>query len=163
MATFWCHVRKRIIVLALRWPPVMAALMFLFLLTVSNQVYFTASHIIEIFSYWHMLLMGTLMASFGALLLYEVIRLTRRLTELEIVRLVANTLLHEINNPLQVIQMSAEKLRTLQQHDQETVGKILAHGERIRDTVANLSKLRERILLHQESGFAGLIDLERSR
>ncbi len=137
--------------------------MFLFLHTLSSQVYFTARHVIEMPSYWHMLLMGALMAAFGAVLLYEVIRLTRRLAELEIVRAVATTLLHEINNPLQVIQMSAEKLRTLPQHDPETVGNILTYAERIRSTVANLSKLRERVFLHQESGFASLIDLDRSK
>ncbi len=137
--------------------------MFLFLHPLSNQIYYTAGHIIAMPSHWHMLLMGALMAAFGAVLLYEVIRLTRRLAELEIVRAVANTLLHEINNPLQVIQMSAEKLRALPQHDQETVGNILTYAERIRATVADMSKMRERVFLHQESGFDGLIDLDRSQ
>ncbi len=163
MSSSWQRARMWIVRLALRYPALMGALMFLFLHTLSNQIYYTASHIIAMPSYWLMLLMGALMAAFGAVLLYEVIRLTRRLAELEIVRAVANTLLHEINNPLQVIQMSAEKLRTLPQHDPETVGNILTYAERIRVTVADMSKMRERVFLHQESGFAGLIDLDRSQ
>ncbi len=163
MSSSWQHARTRIIRLALRYPALRGALMFLFLHILFNQVYYTASHIIEMPSYWHMLLMGALMAAFGAVLRYEVIRLTRRLAELEIVRAVANTLLHKINNPLQVIQLSAEKLRTRQQYDPETVANILTYAERIGATVANLGKLRERVFLHQESGFAGLIDLDRSQ
>ncbi len=163
MSSSWQRARTWTVRLALRYPPLMGALVFLFLHTLSNQIYYTASHIIEMPSYWHMLLMGALMAAFGAVLLYEVIRLTRRLAELEIVRAVATTLLHEINNPLQVIQLSAEKLRTLPQYDPETVANILTYAERIGATVANLSKLRERVFLHQASSFAGLIDLDRSQ
>ncbi len=163
MSSAWQRARTWIIRLALRYPALMGALMFLFLHTLFNQVYHTASHIIEMSSYWHMLLMGALMAAFGAVLLYEVIRLTRRLAELEMVRAVATTLLHEINNPLQVIQLSAENLRTRQQYDPETAANILTCVERIRATVADMSKMRERVFLHQESGFAGLIDLDRSQ
>ena len=54
-------------------------------------------------------------------------------------------------------------VRTLPQYDPETVGTILTYAERVGATVANLSKLRERVFLHQESGFAGLIDLDRSQ
>ena len=47
MSSAWQRARTWIIRLALRYPALMGALMFLFLHTLFNQVYYTASHIIE--------------------------------------------------------------------------------------------------------------------
>lgn len=163
MRSFWGPLRKRIVRLALEYPPLISALMFLFLLTFSNQIYFATSQVIPITSFRHMLLIGALMATFGAVLLYELLRSNRRLAQIDMIRPMARTLLHGLNNPLQVIQLSAEKLKTLDRYDDESVKNIIAQVERIGDLATKLIQLQEDIFLHREPGFAGLIDLERSR
>jgi nitrogen fixation/metabolism regulation signal transduction histidine kinase len=76
---------------------------------------------------------------------------------------VVATLHHEINNPLTVIQLSAEKLHELQRYDEPTVANIITHGTRIYTVVSKLNKLDEAVHLRQEEGFEGLIDVARSR
>lgn len=159
----WQFFRERIVSLALRHPPLVALLMFLFLLTVSNQVYSATRLAIDVPSFWHMLLMGTVMATFGAMLLYEVLRVYRRLTEVQFVRAVVSTLHHEINNPLMVIQLSAEKLRNVKAYDDAAVANILEHGRRIREVMARLDELEEQVHLRRDISFTRVIDLERSR
>lgn len=163
LRTSWQWLKHRLIQLAANYPQLMVVLIFLFLLTLSNQVYFATGIAVQIPIFWHMLVMGTLMATYGAFLLYEVIRLHGRLAEARLVRTVASTLHHEINNPLMVIQLSAEKLQTLRTYDETTVQNILTQGARIRDALLRLSKLEEEVRLRKEQGFAGLIDIPGSR
>lgn len=163
LRAFWRRLRQRVTGLALGYPPLMAVLIFLFLLTLSNQVYFATGIAVQIPVFWHMLVMGTLMATYGAFLLYEVIRLHGKLAEVRLVRTIASTLHHEINDPLMVIQLSGEKLQTLRSYDETCVNNILAYGTRIRDVLLRLSKLEEEVRLRKEQGFAGLIDIPGSR
>lgn len=163
MRSFWSPLRRRIVRLALEYPPLMSALVFLFLLTFSNQIYFVTSSVIPISSFRHMLVVGALMATFGAVLLYELLRSNRRLAQIDMVRPMARSLLHELNNPLQVIQLSAEKLKALDRYDEDCVKNIIAQVERIGDLATKLIQLQEEIFLRREPEFAGLIDLARSR
>ncbi len=149
--------------MAVHSPGLAAALVFFFLFTVSNHVEFTTGMVLQISPFWHMLIMGAVMAVFGAMLMLEVIREYRRLTEVETVRAVVATLHHEINNPLTVIQLSAEKLHELQRYDEPTVTNIITHGTRIYAVVSKLNKLDEEVHRRQEEGFEGLIDVTRSR
>ena len=160
---FWRWLRERIIGLALSYPFLIAGLMFLFLLTVSNHVFFAVGIAIQVSVFWQMLAIGSVMASFGAALLYEVIRLQSRLTEAWLVRSVVATLQHEINNPLQVINLTAEMLLSSRSYDETSLRNILAEGMRIRDAVAKLSTLTQEVRLRREPGFAGLIDVTGSR
>ncbi len=162
MLAFWRRLRQLIIRLAFRDPRGMSALVFLFLFVVSNHVYSGAKSLQD-FTFWHMLMMGTLMATFGAVLLYEVIRTQRNLAEVRMVRTVTSTLQHEINNSLNVIQLSAGKLQALKSYDESSVRNILTYSSRIHDVVTKLSQLEERVLFHQDPGFAGVIDVARSR
>lgn len=156
-------VRRHVIPLAIRNPGPTAAIVFFFLFTVSNHLEFVTGMALQIAPFWHILVTGAVFALFGALLLYEVIRLHRKLAEVRMVRTVVSTLHHEINNPLQVIQFSAEKMQALQTYDEISVNDILNQGTRIRDVVAKLGELDQEVLLHQEPGFEGLIDVARSQ
>lgn len=159
----WQFLRQRVVGMAIRHPGSAAGLVFFFLLTLSNHIEFTTGMAVPISPFWHMLIEGGVMAGFGAALLFEIIRLHRKLVEVRMVRAVASTLHHEINNPLMVIQFSAEKLRTLRSYDDAAVGEILAHNTHIRDVVVKLTELDQEIRLRYEPGFEGLIDLARSR
>lgn len=161
--TLWQHLRQRLVRLAMGYPPLIAALMFPFLLTVSNHIYSASQLVLPNSSFAHMLTMGTLMATFGALLFYEALRLYRRLAEVHFVRTVVSTLHHEINNPLNVIFLSADKLKTSNSSDQASLCNILTSAERIRDVVAKLSQLEEEVHLRHDTVFRGLVDLHRSR
>lgn len=155
--------RRRVVRLAIRNPALTTAIVFFLLFTVHNHVEFATGMAIQISPFWQMLLMGALMSVFGSLLLFEVIRLHRRLAEVHMVRTVASSLHHEINNPLMVIQFCAERMESLQRYDQTSVHDILVHGHRIRDVVLKLSDLDQEVRLHRDPGFPGLIDLPRSR
>jgi len=159
----WRFVRQRVIGMAIRRPGLTAGIVFFFLLTVSNHVEFVTGMAVPISPFWHMLVEGAVMASFGAALLYEIIRLHRKLAEVRMVRAVASTLHHEINNPLTVIQFSAEKMLRLRVYDEPSVNDIISHNTRIRDVVVRLSELDQEVRLRFEAGFEGLIDLARSR
>lgn len=155
--------RKHILSLAVRYPGLMSALLFFFLFAVSNHLEFTSGMALQSSPFWHMLLVGAVMASFAAILLYEVIRLHRQLAEVRMVRHVVSTLHHEINNPLLVIQLSAEKLQALRAYDDPTVKNILDYGTVIRDVVVQLGSLDYEVRLRVEPGFENLIDIARSR
>ncbi|MBI4466610.1 MAG: hypothetical protein HY656_04175 [Acidobacteria bacterium] len=163
MGTIWRFLRQRVIGLAIRHPGPASGIVFFFLFTVSNHIEFATGMAIQISPFHHMLIESAVMAGFGAALLYELIRLHRRLAEVLMVRTVVSTLHHEINNPLQVIQFSAEKLQTLKSYDEGTVSAILKHNTHIHDVVIKLSELDQEVCLHQEPGFEGLIDVARSR
>lgn len=163
MRRWWLWLRRRVVQMSIRSPGLAAALVFFFLFTVSNHVEFTTGMVLQISPFWHMLIMGVVLAVFGAMLMLEVIQEYRRLAEVQMVRTVVATLHHEINNPLTVIQLSAEKLHDLQRYDAPTVTEILAHGTRIHNVVAKLNQLDEEVHLRQEQGFEGLIDIGRSR
>lgn len=154
--------RKHILSLAGRYPGLVSALLFFFLFAVSNHIEFTTGMAMQISPFWHMLLVGAVMASFAAILLYDVIRLHRQLAEVQMVRTVVSTLHHEINNPLMVIQLSAEKLQALKSYDEPTVNNILDYGIVIRDVVVKLGTLDDEVKLRVEPGFEGLIDVHRS-
>lgn len=156
-------VRKHVIPLAIRNPGPTAGVVFLFLFTLSNHFEFVTGMAIQISPFAHILATGAVFALFGAVLLYEVIRLHRKLAEVKMVRTIVSTLHHEINNPLLVIQFSAEKMQALQSYDEASVSDIIAHGTRIRDVVVKLSELDHEVQLHQERGFEDLIDVARSR
>lgn len=155
-------VRLRGIGFAVRYPRLASVLVFLFLFTVSNQVEFLSRVVLKIPLFEQMIVTGVVMATFGALLLAELIRLHRQVVEAQMVRTVASTLSHEINNPLQVIQFSAEKLQMLHAYDDHCVGHILTQGVRIRDVLAKLMNLEREVRLRQDAGFAGLIEIEHS-
>lgn len=163
MRTFWQFLRQRVIGLAIRHPALMSALVYFFLFTVSNHVEFVTGMAVPISPFSHMLVEGAVMAGFGAALLYEVIRLHRQLAEIRMVHAVVTTLHHEINNPLLVIQFSAEKLQALKHYDETSVDDILRQGTQIRDVVVKLGELDQTVRFHQQPGFEGLIDVERSR
>ncbi|MFQ5817951.1 MAG: histidine kinase dimerization/phospho-acceptor domain-containing protein [Terriglobia bacterium] len=163
LRVFWRWPRQRLLQLALKYPPLMAGLIFLFFLTVSNQVYFTTGIALQLPAFWHMLLMGTLMATYGAFLLHEIIRMHSKLARVQVVRTLVSTLQHEMNTPLMVIQLSAHKLQTLKSYDETCVNNILDHTLRIRDLIVKLSHLDQEVRLHQKPGFEGLIDVTRSR
>ena len=159
----WQWLRRRIVGMAVRHPGPASGIVFLFLLTVSDHVEFATGMALQISPFWHMIVMGAVVGTFGASLLYEVIRLHRLLAELQMVRAVVITLHHEINNPLQVIQFSAEKLRSGGNYDEVCVRNILDYGSRIRDAVVKLRELDEEVRLNQDPNFRGLIDLAQSR
>jgi signal transduction histidine kinase len=156
-------VRRHVIPLAIRHPGAAAGLVFFFLFTVSNHVEFATGMALRISPYWRILVTGALFALFGAALLYEIIRLHRQLAEVRMVRAVASTLHHEINNPLTVIQFSAEKMLRLRTYDEPSLTDIINHNTRIRDVVVRLTDLDQEVRLRFEPGFEGLIDLVRSR
>ena len=156
-------VRRHVIPLAIRNPGPTAGLVFLFLFTLSNHVEFVTGMVIQISPFSHILMTGAVFALFGAVLLYEVIRLHRKLAEVKMVHTVVSTLHHEINNPLLVIQFCAEKMQALRNYDEASVNDILTHGTRIRDVVVKLSELDQEVRLHREPGFEGLIDVARSQ
>ena len=159
----WRFLRQRVIGLAIRHPGATAGIVFFFLFTLSNHIEFVTGMAVPISPFHHMLIEGAVMAGFGAALLYEVVRLHRQLAEVRMVRAVASTLHHEIDNPLAVIQFAAEKLQALRSFDAATVGEILAHNGRIRDVVLRLTELDREVHLRIEPGLEGLIDLDRSR
>ena len=163
MRTFWQWLRQRVVRLAIRNPGPTTALVFFFLFTVSNHVEFATGMDLALPPLWRMVVTGAVMAIFGAMLLYEVIRLHRKLAEVQMVHTVVSTLHHEINTPLMVIRLSAEKLQDLKSYHEASVRDILAQGTRIRDVVIKLSELDQEVRLHPEPGFQGLIDVARSR
>lgn len=140
-----------------------AALMFLFLFNVSNYIEWASRWRLPIPAFSQMMLTGAVMASFGALLLAEVLRLHRQAVEARMVRVVVRTLGHEINNPLQVVQLTAEQLRGDAGASQRSAESILVEVARIRLAVSRLSSLEGEVKLRQAPGFAGLIDLDRSQ
>lgn len=85
------------------------------------------------------------------------------MAELRTVRAVVSTLHHEINNPLQVILLSADRLQSLQSFESTCVEDIAVNSTRIRDVVAKLGSLEDEVRLQEDLGFAGLIDVARSR
>ena len=159
----WLAFRQRIVAMAVRFPAPTAALVFFFLFTMANHIEFVTGMALQISPFWHMIVMGAVMAAYGASLLYEVIRLHCKLAELQMVRTVVSTLHHEINNPLQVIQLSAQKLQDGGHYDAACVRNILDYGGHIRDAVLKLKELDQEVRLHRDPGFRGLIDVPRSR
>jgi signal transduction histidine kinase len=139
-----------------------AALMFLFLFNVSNYVEWASRWKLRIPDFSQMMITGVVMATFGALLLAEVLRLHRQAAEARMVRVVVRTLGHEINNPLQVVQLTAEQLRGGGGASQRSAESILAEVKRIRHAVSQLGSLEGEVRLRQAPGFPGLIDLDRS-
>lgn len=156
-------VRKHVIPLAIRNPGPTVGIVFFFLFTLSNHVEFITGMAIQVSPFIHFVFTGAVFATFGAILLYEVIRLHRKLAEVKMVHTVVSTLHHEINNPLLVIQFCAEKMQALHNYDEGSVNDIIVHGTRIRDVVVKLSELDQEVRLHREQGFEGLIDVARSR
>ncbi len=140
-----------------------AAVMFLFLFNVSNYIEWASRWRLPIPAFSQMMITGAVMASFGALLLAEVLRLHRQAVEARMVRMVVRTLGHEINNPLQVVQLTAEQLRGDAGTSQRSAESILAEVARIRLAVSRLSALEGEVKLRQAPGFNGLIDLERTQ
>lgn len=140
-----------------------AALMFLFLFNVSNYVEWASRWRLPIPAFSQMMITGAVMASFGALLLAEVLRLHQQAVEARMVRVVVRTLGHEINNPLQVVQLTAEQLRGHDDASQRSAESILIEVGRIRQAVSRLGSLEDNVRLREAPGFAGLIDLDRSQ
>ena len=163
MTFLYPRVRKLVIHLAIHHPVLMSTLFFFFLLTLANHIQFATGMAIKISPFWQFLLTGAAMAFFGASLLYEVIRLYRDLLQVQMVSTISASLHHEINNPLNVIQLSAEKLQALKSYDETTVSDILAYSTRIQDVVVKLSELKEKVRPHKDPGFGGIIDVSRSQ
>lgn len=157
------RIRSWVAEFALRHRGISAALMFLFLFNVSNYVEWATRWRLPIPAFSQMMITGAVMASFGALLLAEVLRLHRQAVEGRMVRVVVRTLGHEINNPLQVVQLTAEQLRGGGGASQRSAESILTEVGRIRQVVSRLSALESEVRLRQAPGFAGLIDLNRSQ
>ena len=158
----YARIRSRVAEFASRHRVISAALMFLFLFNVSNYVEWAARWRLPIPVFSQMMITGTVMASFGALLLAEVLRLHRQAVEGRMVRVVVRTLGHEINNPLQVVQLTAEQLRGGGGASQRSAESILTEVGRIRQAVSRLGSLEGEVRLRQAPGFPGLIDLDRS-
>ena len=155
------RIRSWVADFASRHRVISAALMFLFLFNVSSYVEWASRWQLHIPALSQMMVTGTVMASFGALLLAEVLRLHRQAVEARMVRVVARTLGHEINNPLQVVQLTAEQLRGSGGASQRSAESILAEVGRIRQAVSRLGSLEGEVRLRQAPGFPGLIDLDR--
>lgn len=155
-------IRSWVAEFASRHRGISAALMFLFLFNVSNYVEWAARWRLPIPAFSQMMITGAVMASFGALLLAEVLRLYRQAVEGRMVRVVVRTLGHEINNPLQVVQLTAEQLRGGDGASQRSAESILTEVGRIRLAVSRLGSLEGEVRLRQAPGFPGLIDLDRS-
>ena len=156
------RIRSWVVEFASRHRVISAALMFLFLFNVSNYVEWAARWKLPIPALSQMMITGAVMASFGALLLVGVLRLHRQAVEGRMVRVVVRTLGHEINNPLQVVQLTAEQLRGSGGASQRSAGSILTEVGRIRQAVSRLGSLEGEVRLRQAPGFAGLIELDRS-
>ncbi len=156
------RIRSWVAEFASRHRGISAALMFLFLFNVSNYVEWAARWRLPIPAFSQMMITGAVMASFGALLLAEVLRLHRQAVEGRMVRVVVRTLGHEINNPLQVVQLTAEQLRGGDSASQRSAESILTEVGRIRLAVSRLGSLEGEVRLRQAPSFAGLIDLDRS-
>ena len=139
-----------------------AAVMFLFLFNVSNYIEWASRWRLPIPAFSQMMITGAVMASFGALLMAEVLRLHRQAAEARMVRVVVRTLGHEINNPLQVVQLTAEQLRAAGEAGRRSADSILIEVGRIRQAVSRLGALEDNVRLREAPGFAGLIDLDRS-
>ena len=159
----YAGIRSWVAEFASRHRGISAAVMFLFLFNVSNYVEWAARWRLPIPAFSQMMLTGAVMASFGALLLAEVLRLYRQAAEARMVRVVVRTLGHEINNPLQVVQLTAEQLRTAGEPSQRSAESILTEVGRIRQAVSRLGSLEEKVHLRDAPGFSGLIDLDRSQ
>jgi signal transduction histidine kinase len=155
--------RRLVANLCIKHPVLAAVLLFFLMFTLSNYVSVTTRFDLVLSPFWNMVVEGAVMAFFAAAPLYEVCRLNRQLTELDTVRTIVTTLHHEINNPLQVILLSADRLHLIERYDAECVEDIAANGTRIRDVVLKLSGLEAGVRLHTEPGFRGLIDIARSR
>lgn len=160
---YWQWLRRRVVLLALRHPLAVTTLLFLLLFTVSNHVHYATQAYVQLSPFWHMIAMGTVMGFFGALLMYGYIQQQRRLAQVELVRSVVTTLHHEINNPLTVIYASAALLHSTATDDPATLEDILKSSSRIREVMAKLGQLEERVNLRAERGFEGAIDLVASR
>jgi signal transduction histidine kinase len=154
--------RSHTVNFAVRHQGLSAAAMFLFLFNVSNYIEWASRWRLPIPPVSQVMITGAVMASFGALLLAEVLRLYRQAAEAKMVRMVVRTLGHEINNPLQVVQFTAEQLRAAAS-SQRSAESILAEVGRIRQAVSRLGALEKEVRLRNAPGFAGLIDLDRSQ
>ena len=155
--------RSHTVEFASRHRGISAAVMFLFLFNVSNYIEWASRWRLPIPAFSQMMITGTVMATFGALLLAEVLRLHRQAVEAKMVRVVVRTLGHEINNPLQVVQLTAEQLRGGGGASQRSAENILVEVGRIRQAVSRLGSLEGEVRLREAPGFAGLIDLDRSQ
>lgn len=163
MRLSYAGIRSRVAEFASQHRGLSAAVMFLFLFNVSNYVELATRWNLPIPPMSQMMITGTVMAAFGALLLAEVLRLHRQVVEARMVRVVVRTLGHEINNPLQVVQLTAEQLRGGGGASQRSAESILTEVGRIRQAVSRLGALEGEVLLRQTPGFTGLIDLDRSQ
>ena len=160
---FYRWFRSHTVEFASRHRGISAALMFLFLFNVSNYIEWASRWRLPIPAFSQMMITGTVMATFGALLLAEVLRLHRQAVEAKMARVVVRTLGHEINNPLQVVQLTAEQLRGGGGASQRSAENILVEVGRIRQAVSRLGSLEGEVRLREAPGFAGLIDLDRSQ
>ena len=163
MKLSYAGVRTWVAEFASRHRGISAAVMFLFLFNVSNYVEWASRWRLPIPAFSQMMITGAVMASFGALLLAEVLRLHRQAVEARMVRVVVRTLGHEINNPLQVVQLTAEQLRGGGAASQRSAESILTEVGRIRQAVYRLGSLEDNVRLRETPGFSGLIDLDRSQ
>jgi signal transduction histidine kinase len=155
--------RSHTVDFAARHRGIAAALMFLFLFNVSYYVEWATRWRLPVPQVSQMMVTGAVMASFGAVLLAEVLRLYKQALEARMVRVVVRTLGHEINNPLQVVQLTAEQLRSAGAANQRPAESILTEVGRIRQAVSRLGALEDKVQLREAPGFAGLIDIEQSR
>lgn len=90
---------------------------------------------------------------------------TREAMELRAAALVASTAAHEINNPLAVVIGSLDLL--LRQvpaggRERQLVDRAVSAGERIRDIVARLTKIRRIAESQQNANLPAVLDLQRS-
>ena len=163
MKLSYAKIRSWVAEFASRHRAISAAIMFLFLFNVSNYIEWASRWRLPIPAFSQMMITGAVMASFGALLLAEVLRLHRQAVEARMVRVVVRTLGHEINNPLQVVQLTAEQLRGGGGASQRSAENILVEVGRIRQAVSRLGSLEDKVRFREAPGFAGLIDLDRSQ
>ena len=163
MKLSYAGIRSWVAEFASRHRAISATVMFLFLFNVSNYIEWATRWRLPIPAFSQMMITGAVMASFGALLLAEVLRLHRQAVEARMVRVVVRTLGHEINNPLQVVQLTAEQLRGGGGASQRSAENILVEVGRIRQAVSRLGSLEDKVQFRQTPGFAGLIDLDRSQ
>ena len=159
----WEWLRQRVRLLALSKPRLTTGLVFFFLYTTSNYVHFTTDTVLPVSPFWHMVIMGALVATFASLLFYEVILLHRRLAEVQIVSKAALTVRSEINNSLTVILLSAQKLQTSQVPDERGLQNILSEAAHIERALTKLSELEQEVRYRKETGLQDVIDIGQSR
>lgn len=158
----WQRLRRRMVAFALRYPRLVAGLLFMLFFTASEEVHYALREYAWTSPFWYIIGMGMLVGFFGSLPAFELIQQQRRLAQVELVHNVVTTLYHEINNPLTVIIGSAALMRDVQEHERPCVQDILASGRRIQEVMAKLSSLEQRVALRRDCGFEEAIDLDRS-